>query len=200
MKLNFQHHYSVFSVTWSENFPICWFSARYYQCCFLKSNISHYYPCWELLCWFMFCNNCASDLIQDSLLKRKFKRKHICERILLISYMSLLSLLVNLMCPCWIKIIIALQKKKEPNFCSVVIDIDKEYTSDSKYVVKGTITCSSKLCGCFPGQCYGCIVKKKVILLEELKRDTPDFGGWCVDTWMECCLVVSSCAVLLCCT
>jgi len=37
------------------------------------------------------------------------------------------------------------------------------------------------LCGCFTGQCYGCIVKKKVILLEELKRDTPDFGGSCVE-------------------
>lgn len=31
--------------------------------------------------------------------------------------------------------------------------------------------------GSFTGQSYGCIVKKKVILLEELKRDTPDFGG-----------------------
>ncbi len=122
MKLNFQHHYSVFSVTWSENFPIFWFSARYYQCCFLMSNISHYYQCWELLCWLMFCNNCASDLIQDSLLKRKFKRKAYMwkKEYFLISYMSLQSLLVNLMCPCWIKIIISLQKKRNPNFCSVV--------------------------------------------------------------------------------
>lgn len=27
-----------------------------------------------------------------------------------------------------------------------------------------------------PGYRYGCVVKKKVVFLEELKRDTPDFG------------------------
>ncbi|KAG5277614.1 hypothetical protein AALO_G00089430 [Alosa alosa] len=30
--------------------------------------------------------------------------------------------------------------------------------------------------GLDPGQSYGCVVKKKVIYLEEQKRDTPDFG------------------------
>uniref|UniRef100_UPI001EAF4BD2 unconventional myosin-XV-like n=1 Tax=Oncorhynchus gorbuscha TaxID=8017 RepID=UPI001EAF4BD2 len=38
------------------------------------------------------------------------------------------------------------------------------------------------LCGV--GRCYGCIVRKKVMLLEELKRDTPEFGwryGRCTD-------------------
>ena len=30
----------------------------------------------------------------------------------------------------------------------------------------------------FSGKCYGCIVRKKVLLLEELKRDTPEFGGF----------------------
>lgn len=29
---------------------------------------------------------------------------------------------------------------------------------------------------CPPGYSYGCVVKKKVVFLEELKRDTPDFG------------------------
>lgn len=28
------------------------------------------------------------------------------------------------------------------------------------------------------GKHYGCIVRKKVMLLEELKRDTPEFGGF----------------------
>lgn len=27
-----------------------------------------------------------------------------------------------------------------------------------------------------PGHRYGCVVKKKVVFLEELKRDTLDFG------------------------
>lgn len=36
---------------------------------------------------------------------------------------------------------------------------------------------TSNLFGCSAGHCYGCIVKKKVMLLEELKRDTSDFGG-----------------------
>ena len=31
-------------------------------------------------------------------------------------------------------------------------------------------------CVCSPGYSYGCVVKKKVVFLEELKRDTPDFG------------------------
>lgn len=33
------------------------------------------------------------------------------------------------------------------------------------------------MCGC-SGKHYGCIVRKKVMLLEELKRDTPEFGGF----------------------
>jgi len=32
------------------------------------------------------------------------------------------------------------------------------------------------ICICVSGQSYGCVVKKKVIYLEELKRGTPDFG------------------------
>ena len=33
------------------------------------------------------------------------------------------------------------------------------------------------VCVC-SGKHYGCIVRKKVMLLEELKRDTPEFGGF----------------------
>ena len=40
------------------------------------------------------------------------------------------------------------------------------------------------LCGV--GRCYGCIVRKKVMLLEELKRDTPEFGGWGLCVWLTC--------------
>lgn len=35
--------------------------------------------------------------------------------------------------------------------------------------------CVSALCS---GKHYGCIVRKKVMLLEELKRDTAEFGGF----------------------
>src|SRR4029434_8470969 len=39
---------------------------------------------------------------------------------------------------------------------------------------------------CSTGQCYGCIVKNEVMLLEELKRDTTDFGGSVYSTCMVC--------------
>lgn len=48
------------------------------------------------------------------------------------------------------------------------------------------------MCMC-SGKYYGCIVKKRVMLLEELKRDTPEFG--------ECDMVlqpVGICCVCLC--
>ena len=34
------------------------------------------------------------------------------------------------------------------------------------------------LCVVLSGKYYGCIVRKKVMLLEELKRDTSEFGGF----------------------
>lgn len=45
------------------------------------------------------------------------------------------------------------------------------------------------------GKHYGCIVKKKVMLLEELRRDTPEFGGFgmVVTAWVVC--RVSMCAL-----
>lgn len=46
---------------------------------------------------------------------------------------------------------------------------------------------TSNPCGCSVGHCYGCIVKKKVMLLEEIKRDTSDFGGSVYNVCMECC-------------
>lgn len=47
------------------------------------------------------------------------------------------------------------------------------------------------------GKHYGCIVRKKVMLLEELKRDTPEFGGFgravtsavCVCLCLHCCFL-----------
>ncbi len=33
------------------------------------------------------------------------------------------------------------------------------------------------VCVSVSGQSYGCVVKKKVIYLEEMKRGTPDFGS-----------------------
>lgn len=45
--------------------------------------------------------------------------------------------------------------------------------------------------GC-SGKHYGCIVRKKVVLLEELKRDTPEFGGFsrALTAWGICCVCV----------
>ncbi|XP_068509540.1 unconventional myosin-XV isoform X3 [Syngnathus scovelli] len=67
-----------------------------------------------------------------------------------------------------------------------------EIKKDSEYVVavrncinedrrllsfhKGDIIRLQRMDGLEAGKKYGCIVKKKVMLLEELKRDTPDFG------------------------
>ncbi|XP_077396049.1 unconventional myosin-XV isoform X2 [Festucalex cinctus] len=67
-----------------------------------------------------------------------------------------------------------------------------EIKKDSEYVVavrncisedrtllsfhKGDIIRLQHMDGLDAGKSYGCIVKKKVMLLEELKRDTPDFG------------------------
>ncbi|XP_034151053.1 unconventional myosin-XV [Esox lucius] len=67
-----------------------------------------------------------------------------------------------------------------------------ELKKDSEYVVavrncitedrsllsfhKGDIIRKHTMEGLENGQCYGCIVRKKVILLEELKRDASDYG------------------------
>ncbi|KAA8584875.1 hypothetical protein FQN60_003569, partial [Etheostoma spectabile] len=69
-----------------------------------------------------------------------------------------------------------------------------ELKKDSEYVVavrnfitedrsllsfhKGDIIRLQHMDGLEAGKRYGCIVRKKVMLLEELKRDTPEFGGF----------------------
>lgn len=46
------------------------------------------------------------------------------------------------------------------------------------------------VCVCFlscvwsPGYSYGCVVRKKVVYLEELKRDTPDFGEYSLNQFI----------------
>lgn len=50
------------------------------------------------------------------------------------------------------------------------------------------------ICVC-SGKYYGCIVKKKVMLLEELKRDTPEFGGF--DSLMRSAVCVCVCVFAL---
>lgn len=47
------------------------------------------------------------------------------------------------------------------------------------------------VCVC-SGKYYGCIVRKKVMLLEELKRDTPEFGGFGRAVYL---LSVSECVI-----
>uniref|UniRef100_A0A8C2G385 Myosin XVAa n=1 Tax=Cyprinus carpio TaxID=7962 RepID=A0A8C2G385_CYPCA len=65
--------------------------------------------------------------------------------------------------------------KKDSDYVVAV----RNYITDDRTLLsfhKGDIIRLQKMEGLDAGQCYGCIVKKKVILLEELKRDTPDFG------------------------
>uniref|UniRef100_A0A671S2H3 Unconventional myosin-XV-like n=1 Tax=Sinocyclocheilus anshuiensis TaxID=1608454 RepID=A0A671S2H3_9TELE len=65
--------------------------------------------------------------------------------------------------------------KKDSDYVVAV----RNYITDDRTLLsfhKGDIIHLQKMEGLDAGQCYGCIVKKKVILLEELKRDTPDFG------------------------
>nr|XP_057906331.1 unconventional myosin-XV isoform X2 [Doryrhamphus excisus] len=81
---------------------------------------------------------------------------------------------------------------KAPQVKSMIDDFLTEIKKDSEYVVavrnyinedrtllsfhKGDIMRLQRMDGLAAGKSYGCIVKKKVMLLEELKRDTPDFG------------------------
>lgn len=52
-------------------------------------------------------------------------------------------------------------------------------------------------CDYFTGQHYGCVVRKKLMFLEELKKDTLDFGGSvCLPCWHELPFIQS--AVVLC--
>ncbi len=53
------------------------------------------------------------------------------------------------------------------------------------------------VCVC-SGKHYGCIVRKKVMLLEELKRDTPEFGGFgcAVTVWWDLCVCFVVCCFL----
>ncbi|XP_055047421.2 unconventional myosin-XV [Misgurnus anguillicaudatus] len=65
--------------------------------------------------------------------------------------------------------------KKDSDYVVAV----RNYITDDKTQLsfhKGDIIRLQKMEGLNEGQSYGCIVKKKVILLEELKRDTLDFG------------------------
>ncbi|XP_051558226.1 unconventional myosin-XV [Myxocyprinus asiaticus] len=56
---------------------------------------------------------------------------------------------------------------------------ERNFITDDRALLsfhKGDIIRLQAMDGLEEGQRYGCVVKKKVIYLEELKRDTPDFG------------------------
>ncbi|XP_055797253.1 unconventional myosin-XV-like [Salvelinus fontinalis] len=81
---------------------------------------------------------------------------------------------------------------KAPQVKHMVDYFITELKKDSEYVVavrnyvtedrtllsfhKGDIIRLHRVDGLEEGRCYGCIVRKKVVLLEDLKRDTPEFG------------------------
>ncbi|KAF5899292.1 unconventional myosin-XV, partial [Clarias magur] len=65
--------------------------------------------------------------------------------------------------------------KKDSDYVVAV----RNYVTDDRTVLsfhKGDVIRLQKMEGLEEGHCYGCIVKKKVMLLEEIKRDTSDFG------------------------
>ncbi|KAG7316984.1 hypothetical protein KOW79_019282 [Hemibagrus wyckioides] len=65
--------------------------------------------------------------------------------------------------------------KKDSDYVVAV----RNYITDDRTMLsfhKGDIIRLQKMDGLEEGHCYGCIVKKKVMLLEEMKRDTSDFG------------------------
>ncbi|XP_027004193.2 unconventional myosin-XV [Tachysurus fulvidraco] len=65
--------------------------------------------------------------------------------------------------------------KKDSDYVVAV----RNYITDDKTMLsfhKGDVIRLQKMDGLEEGHSYGCIVKKKVMLLEEMKRDTSDFG------------------------
>ncbi|XP_063042858.1 unconventional myosin-XV [Engraulis encrasicolus] len=65
--------------------------------------------------------------------------------------------------------------KKDSQYVVAVVSYSKEDRAQLSFH-KGDIIRLQKMDGLEEGQFYGCIVRKKVMLLEELKRDTTDFG------------------------
>uniref|UniRef100_A0A3P9KLP9 SH3 domain-containing protein n=1 Tax=Oryzias latipes TaxID=8090 RepID=A0A3P9KLP9_ORYLA len=61
---------------------------------------------------------------------------------------------------------------------------------------KGDIIRLQYMKGLEAGKQYGCIVRKKVMLLEELKRDTPEFGR-CESFFISLCKCLLFCWVLI---
>ncbi len=92
----------VFSVTWffrnHSNMMVC-----------CSRNISDYYQWWkQLCCWIFLWKLWYFAIFQDCLMNRKFKRTAVIwnKRSFVKLWMSLLSLWINLMHPCWIKALI----------------------------------------------------------------------------------------------
>ncbi len=68
-----------------------------YWCLFINGS---YYSCWKsFFCLFILCIN----YFEDSLMNKKFEQDLFDMEISVTLYMSLLSLLINLMHSCWIK-------------------------------------------------------------------------------------------------
>ncbi|XP_055507878.1 unconventional myosin-XV [Leucoraja erinacea] len=65
--------------------------------------------------------------------------------------------------------------KKDSNY---VVAVKSHITNDSSFLRfhKGDIICLQSSDGVEEDRCYGCIVRKKVIYLEELRKHIPDFG------------------------
>uniref|UniRef100_A0A3P9IJH1 SH3 domain-containing protein n=2 Tax=Oryzias latipes TaxID=8090 RepID=A0A3P9IJH1_ORYLA len=101
---------------------------------------------------------------------------------------------------------------KAPQVKHMIDHFLTELKKDSEYVVavrnyitenrahlsfhKGDIIRLQYMKGLEAGKQYGCIVRKKVMLLEELKRDTPEFGR-CESFFISLCKFLLFCWVLI---
>ncbi len=97
-KLNFQHHYTVFSVTWS-------FSNNYNILICCSRNISYYYhQCWKQMCCLIcFCWNSTAFIWNKKYLKYKFNSSLVNKSIFLSEYSEYLIQYWKVLLTNWFK-------------------------------------------------------------------------------------------------
>ncbi len=126
-KLNFQHHYSSLQchMIFSNHSNIL-------ICC--TRNIYDYYQCWKQVRWpIVLWKPWYILFFRIHKMNRKFTEQHLFEIVIL--YISLLSLLINLMHPLWIK---------------VFISFHNNHTDPKWYLLDSMISCMLLFCAVFP--------------------------------------------------
>ncbi len=125
-KLNFQHHYSSLQchVIFSNH-------SNMLICC--TRNIYDYYQCWKQVRWsIVLWKPWYILFFRIHKMNRKFTEQHLFEIVIL--YISLLSLLINLMHHLWIK---------------VFISFHNNHTDPKWYLLDSMISCMLLFCAVF---------------------------------------------------